>query len=264
LLGEKREGGFYSQEEMEIAQATGERVLQFLAREQMLQRLLELQRTRKVEQRVMDLHTRRTLHDEILPALHLAVLQLSGAAQGSFVSEALHSLAAAHRQIAALLTDTQPAPVRAPDPCNLRVSLRTLVDTEFAHHFAEVHWHEDAAPANAAPGGIYVDALMGEVMVGAAREVIRNTALHGRGGKTDFPLRLDITLGMEEGELTLAIRDNGVGIDASRGQALSGGSGSGLALHSTLLAMIGGYLTAEALEAGGTLVIITVAKEAHR
>jgi anti-sigma regulatory factor (Ser/Thr protein kinase) len=257
---------------MELGQATGERILQLLASEEMLQRLMELQRTRTVEQRVMDLQTRRALHDDILPTLHLAVLQLNGATQQSPVKEALHSLTDTHRQIAALLTNTQPAPARAPDPCNLVHSLRTLVDSEFAHHFAEVHWHDaaalpvDGAGSEAASGAgtVFVDALTGEVVVGAAREVMRNAALHGRGRKADFPLCLDITLRAEDRELVLAIQDNGVGIDAMRhvtsasGSGNSSGSGSGLALHSTLLAMIGGYLTVEPLEARGTLATITV------
>jgi hypothetical protein len=37
-----------------------------------------------------------------------------------------------------------------------------------------------------------------------------------------------------------------------------GGSGNGLALHSTLLAMVGGYLTVESPPQGGTLVRVTV------
>jgi signal transduction histidine kinase len=265
LVGEKREGGLYSQEEMEIAQATGERILQFLASEQMLLRLMALQRTRTVEQRVTDLHTRRALHDEILPTLHLAILQLSGASQDAAVREALESLTAAHRDIAALLVQTQPAPARAPDPTNLLVSLRALVESEFAHQFAEVRWHAPGERGSAAEGSrgdscddIRVDALTGEVIVGATREVIRNAALHGRGGKTDYPLRLDITLCREEGKLTLAVEDNGVGLDASHGAVPGGGSGSGLALHSTLLTMVGGYLTIEAREGGGTLARITV------
>jgi signal transduction histidine kinase len=263
LVGEKRDGGLYSQEEMEIAQATGERILQFLTNEQMLQRLMELQRTRTVEQRVMDLHTRRTLHDEILPALHLAILQLHRASPSPPVDETLESLTETHRQIAALLVQTQPAPGRAPDPSDLLASLQTLVHPEFARHFAEVRWHANAAPMGAAGEAIYVDALTEEVIVGAAREVIRNAALHGRGGRRDFPLQLDITLGQDAGKLTLVIEDNGVGINAGRGSASAGGSGSGLALHSTLLAMVGGYLTVEARDSGGTAVTITV-KEPHR
>ena len=265
LVGEKREGGLYRQEEMEIAQATGERILQLLASEQMLQRLMALQRTRMVEQRVVDLQMRRTLHDEILPTLHLAVLQLSGTAPPQpACQDALHTLADVHRQIATLLTYGQPAPVRAPDPCNLVTSLQTLIDTEFCHSFAQISWRGDAAQRDASHDAIYVDALMGEVMVGAAREVIRNAALHAHGSRVDFPLRLDIELCVEASELSLAIKDNGVGIDTVHVAAATGGSGSGLALHSTLLAMVGGHLTVESPESGGTLVTITVAKGEHR
>jgi hypothetical protein len=259
LVGEKRDGGLYSQEELEIAQATGERILQLLASEQMLQRLMALQRTRTVEQRVADLQMRRTLHDEILPALHLAVLQLSGkGAQQPVCQDALHTLTNVHRQIAIVLTNGQPAPIRAPDPCNLVKSLRTLIDTEFCHSFAQISWRGDAAQPDAPHSTTYVDALTGEVMVGAAREAIRNAALHARGNSADFPLWLDIELCVEANELSLSIQDNGVGIDTVSIAASTGGSGSGLALHSTLLAMVGGYLTVESPESGGTLVAITV------
>ncbi len=60
----------------------------------------------------------------------------------------------------------------------------------------------------------------------------------------------------------MTIADNGVGMDSGRanGASAPGGSGHGLALHSTLLAMVGGYLTVESPPEGGTLVRITVPK----
>jgi signal transduction histidine kinase len=55
--------------------------------------------------------------------------------------------------------------------------------------------------------------------------------------------------------LTFRISDNGVGIaDHARGGERSGG----LALHSTMLAIVGGYLLAEANPAGGTSVTISL------
>ena len=77
------------------------------------------------------------------------------------------------------------------------------------------------------------------------------------------PLRLEISLcvakdGEKQGELILTIQDNGVGIDAAKPAPNRGGSGNGLALHSTLLAMVGGYLTIESPAEGGTLMSITV------
>lgn len=267
LVGEKLDGGLYSQEEMEIAQAAGERILHVLANEEMVQRLIELQRTRSVAQRVMDLRTRRTLHDEVLPTLHLAVLQLSGAdRQQPTVEHALHTLAEAHQQIAALLTDAQPMPARSPEPRELVSALRGLVEAEFVHNFEEICWH------GLTPGqdGLYVNEMVAEIVLGAVREVIRNAASHGRGGNMDRPLRLEIALERHNldshngapGEMVLTIQDNGVGIHAHQcatSPTTKAGGGNGLALHSTLLAMVGGYLTVESPPTGGTVVRVAVA-----
>ena len=266
LVGEKVDGGLYSQEEMETAQAAGERVVQLLAGEQMLLRLMELQRKRTAEQRVMDQRTRRALHDEILPSLHLAVLQLSGAGrQQAPVAEALHTLAEVHQQIAELLRSTQPLPARTADPCELAGALRSLMEGEFAHSFEQVTWRgaADGDAASQEEVGVYVDPVVGEVILGAAREVVRNAAAHGRGSITERPLSLEIALqqgGGEDKELALTIADNGVGMDAEDRGAVGGRSGNGLALHSTLLAMVGGYLTVTSPPAGGTVVRIVAPK----
>jgi signal transduction histidine kinase len=266
LIGEKQDGGLYSQEELETAQAAGERIVHLLAAEQMVLRLMDLQRKRAAEQRVMDQGTRRALHDEILPALHLAVLQLNDAdRQQPAIQETLNTLAGAHQQIADLLAATQPAATRAPDPCELAAALRALVEREFAHSFEHIAWSgltggDEPGQAGLA-GLLYVDPIVSEVVLGAAREAIRNAASHGRGSQADRPLSLRITLYAKNGEareVMLTIADNGVGIDAGETVAASlpGGSGNGLALHSTLLAMVGGYLTVEAVPEGGTLVKI--------
>jgi signal transduction histidine kinase len=253
LIGDKQDGGLYSQEEMETAQATGERIVHLLSGEQMVRRLMELQRKRTSEQRVMDLRTRRTLHDEILPSLHLAVLQLSRIdRQQPAVQEALDTLSEAHQQIAALLANAQPAPARDPDPCEVIGGLRAMVEVEFAHNFEQIRWRG----GKALPDAVYVDAVAGEVILGAAREAIRNAAFYGRGGRAERPLSLQISVCVQE-ELIVSIQDDGVGIDAGAAAGSSGGSGSGLALHSTLLAVVGGYLTIESPPEGGTLVTIT-------
>jgi signal transduction histidine kinase len=266
LVGDKVDGGLYSQEEMETAQAAGERVVQLLAGEQMLLRLMELQRKRTAEQRVMDQRTRRALHDEILPSLHLAVLQLSGSGQQQArVVEVLRTLAEVHQQIAELLRNTQPLAARVADPCELAGALHSLIDGEFAHSFERVVWRgaAEGTIADPAGGGVYVDPVVGEVILGAAREVMRNAAVHGRGGTAERPLFLEIALeegGGEDTELALTIVDNGVGIDAGSSNAAAGRSGNGLALHSTLLAMVGGYLTVTSPPAGGTAVRMVAPK----
>ena len=110
---------------------------------------------------------------------------------------------------------------------------------------------------------VYVDALVGEVVLGAVREAVRNAAAHGRGDKADQPLSLQIRWCTEfgaGGERILTIADNGVGLNAggSRAASAGGGSGNGVALHRTLLAMVGGYLSVESSAEGGTQVKIAI------
>jgi signal transduction histidine kinase len=185
---------------------------------------------------------------------------LSGAdRQQPAIQETLTTLAEAHEQISEMLTNTQPAPARAPDPCALRISLRALVENEFAHRFERIVWRDENDGDDREFDPVYVDPMVGEVILGAAREAIRNAASHGRGGQTDRFLSLWIDLCTEEGEsgeFTLTIADDGVGIEAGR-SITAGGSGNGLALHSTLLAMMGGYLAIESPPEGGTRVKIT-------
>jgi nitrate/nitrite-specific signal transduction histidine kinase len=200
----------------------------------------------------------------------MALLQLNGAdRQQPAVQATLRTLAEAHEQIAELLTSTQPAPARAPVPCELRAALRALVEGEFAHSFEEIGWQGGADGEGSMEEGtvaaVYVDALVGEVVLGAAREALRNAAAHGRGGKADRPLHIRIDLCVARGdmnELALTIADDGVGFGAGStvAAALPGGSGNGLALHSTLLALVGGYLTVTVPPAGGTQVRIAVPK----
>jgi signal transduction histidine kinase len=281
LIAPKQDRGLYSQEEMETAQAAGERVLHLLGGEQMLLRLLDLQRKRTAGQRVVDQRTRRALHDEILPSLHLAVLQLSGANRSDpAIAAALTTLAETHQGIADLLAATQPPAGGPGAPYELVAALRALVETEFAHTFERIEWRgiaaepaPHAAPGTAADAVLYVDPLVGEVILGAVRETIRNAAAHGRGAQSDRPLSLRIDLTAPRGagdDMKLAIADDGVGF--GRGPAagaiparandaadsLPRGSGNGLALHGTLLALVGGRLTADSPPEGGTLVTIAV------
>src|SRR4029078_12727880 len=76
LLGDKHDGGLYTQEEIEIARATGERLIDTRASAEMARRLMTLQRQRLAESQVVDRRTRRVLHDDVLPQLHTAMLLL--------------------------------------------------------------------------------------------------------------------------------------------------------------------------------------------
>jgi signal transduction histidine kinase len=257
LVGPKQDGGLYSQEEMEIAQAGSERIVDMLAREQMTSRLLAVQRTRAAEQQLTDMQTRRLLHDEILPALHLIALRLSVLPVDAPEREDLTcAVTGIHRQIANLLTERQAAaskPLASSNgPHELGAVLADLVRSEFAHAFDAIHWQRlDSVPL-AAPTN-----LAAETLVGAVREAIRNAARHGRGDIPDRPLALTLSLCAGD-EIVVRVQDNGVGAVFATGKNSNGGAGSGLALHNTLLAIAGGYLAVESSPGAGTSVTLGI------
>ena len=113
-----------------------------------------------------------------------------------------------------------------------------------------------------------IPSLTAEVLFYAAREAIRNAARHGRNEEFDRPLHLHIEVSwhpaalaptdnfkpgsptapevsMEHGEIEIAIKDNGVGMRSTSGP--TGGSGQGLAFHSTMMAVVGGTLAVESV-----------------
>jgi signal transduction histidine kinase len=249
LIGRKRGGGVYTQEEIEIARATGERIIDLLATESMARRLMNLQRKRFVEQRVMDLRARRLLHDETLPALHTAALYLNGVPQQDpSVQKAVSALMDVHRQISDLIHSAQSStPLTNGD---LTAGVQQLVEREFAEEFQAITWKTcDALPT--------VDGLVEEIVLGAVREAIRNAALHGRGGNSHYALCLEVEFQCAE-QVNIIIHDNGVGVrqDVEKSDVPKG-SGGGLLLHSTMLALIGGYLHSDSAAGQGTTVTIT-------
>lgn len=253
LLGEKHDGGLYTQEEIEIARATGERLIDTKASAEIARRLMGLQRQRMAESQVVDRRTRRVLHDEVLPQLHTAMLTLSNQ-PNPVIIEAVKLLADAHRQIADLLHE-MPQKV-APERSGLVAALRRLLDEEFGNAFENVAWQIDPraeAEAQAIP------LLTAEVLYYAAREAIRNATRHGRGDDTDRDLHLRVAMRWRDG-LEIVIADNGVGLQETPHE--SNGGGHGLALHSTLMAVIGGSLITESVSGKYTRVILALPREA--
>lgn len=241
MLGEKRDGGLYTQEEIEIARTAGERLMDIQAGAEMARRLMALQRQQLVESQLLDRRARRVLHDEVLPRLHAAMLTLSQvsppAQDGS--PDMLATLAEVHHDIADLLRDMPAAAAPAVARSGLVGALKQALDGELQHAFDGVSWQ--IAP-QAAQKAESIPPLIGEVLFYAAREAIRNAARHARGEQAGGPLQLQIAMNWENG-LEILIEDNGAGIaGSSQAQA---GNGQGLSLHSTMLAVIGGSLAIE-------------------
>ena len=265
LLGEKRDGGLYSQEEIELARASGERLLDTRASAELARRLMLLQRQRLAESQVLDRRARRVLHDDVLPRLHTALLLVSAA---SPAAEAAPLLTEAHHQIAELLRELPSASAPEVTRLGLFGALRQTVADEWGGAFDEVIWHIDEAAVRQAQA---IPPLTTEVLFYAAREAIRNAAKHGRGADPEVQLRLRIAGSWQAG-LKITIEDNGVGWGGGGGESpggespggespdreTPGGSGQGLALHSTLLAVVGGTLAVESAPGAFTRILINL------
>lgn len=244
LLGEKRDGGLYTQEEMEIARAVGERLIDTRASAEMARRLMSLQRERLAESRLLDRQTRRVLHDDVLPQLHAVMLTLDGDP-----SDALSLLGDAHRQISDLLRDMPTA--AAPEVARLGL-IRAIEETigEMADSF-------DGVSLEIEPGAERecrsLPDTTAEVLFYAAREAIRNAARHGRRGDPSRPLHLRVRAALRGGPEIL-VEDDGAGI----AEDVGGDGGRGLALHGTMMAIIGGALSVESAPGKYTRVLLTL------
>lgn len=241
LLGNKVDGSLYTQEEMEIARASGERLIDTQASAEIARRLMILQRQQMTQSQIIDQQTRRILHDDVLPQLHTAMLSLNGASS----QEAVQLLTDAHKNISNLLREMPHTAAPAVAKLGLISAIRAVVEEEMGRTFDHVTWH---IPPLIEQKATRIPTLTAEVVFYAAREVIRNAAKHGR--IANRPLKLSISATWHNG-LELLIEDNGPGLngtlqtDKTSPSETSGGHG--LALHSTMLAVVGGHLSTESI-----------------
>jgi len=252
LLGNKNHQGFFTQEEIEVARASGERLIDAQAGLEIIRRLRDLQREQMISSQVIDRRTRRTLHDEILPALHASILKLNGSSlrDNTEINRVVRELADIHQKIASLLRDL-PAPL-APDLQNqgLVAALRYLVQEDLAGLFDRTFFYQGE---NIEPIAEALPTLTADVLFYATREAMRNAAQHARGDK---PLHLKVSITNHAG-FEITIEDNGVGIAMSAHNS-ENKEGHGLALHSTLMAVIGGSLRIETKPTEYTRVILRI------
>lgn len=246
LLGEKLDGGLYTLEEIEVARSAGEHLLDVGAGATLAGRLMTLQRQKLAEVQMLDRRARRVLHDDILPQLHAALLTLGG---HNAPSEAIDALTSAHRGISDLLRE-MPASISPTAKRGVVGALRYEVEGELAGKFDEVVWHIEP---NAEAALDALPSLIGESVFFAAREAVRNAAKYGRGDDVARQLNLTIVARCRE-QLEIEIADDGMGMGVST--SAPQGTGHGLALHGTLLAVAGGQLSVENGVNGGTKVAL--------
>jgi signal transduction histidine kinase len=251
LLGPKRDGGLYGQEEIEMARLSSERLLDNQAGAEMGRRLVALQRQRLVESQMADLLARRVLHDEVLPNLQAALIALdsrpvpAGARPGAGSAQAAVAaglLSDSHRRIADLLRQIPTVTTADLDRLGLVAVLQRSVNDELAADFDRLTWQIDPQAEEAAR---HLPPAAAEVLFYAAREAARNAARHGRDPQTSAPLHLHLAIDAHDG-FEIVVEDNGVGLPGSAlDQNGAPGSGRGLALYSTMMAVVGGSLAVD-------------------
>ena len=264
LLGDKRNNHLLTQEEIELARASGERLIDTQVGIEIGRRLLALQRRQLAESQLLDRRARRILHDEVLPQLHTALLALTSlplipeGQPSDGVATVADLLTDTHRQIAALLRTMPARAMPQLSELGLVGALRALAADELANAFDAVRWQVDEDAVQAAAT---LSPLTQEVLFYAAREAMRNAARHGRDNDSQRALELDVAVARQNG-LHIQVQDNGVGLathshDGADHAVLEVAKGGhGLTLHSTLLAIVGGELTVQNAPQNGVCVTI--------
>lgn len=252
FISEKSNGNLFTDEEMEIAQAGGERLLDMLAAVELARIAMALLRDRLVEERVLEGQGRRLLHDEVLPQLHTAILYLSTLPDSDQTRNAIQTLANAHREIADLMRAAPPSVPHRLEQGGLIAALHSILETDFKDEFSLVRWVVAPEIESYLRN---VPAFISEVVFFAGRELIRNAARHGRGNSAGDErgekTALSISLECKDKQIHLIVSDNGVGINPN--QPLTGeGAGSGLRFHSAMLAAIGCELEISSKPGQGT------------
>ncbi len=245
-LGPKLDGGLYSQEEIDIARTTGERLIDSSASAEMARRLMALQRQQMAEGQILDRRTRRVLHDEVLPQLHAAMLHLSRGVPDR--PKTVEDLSRVHKQIAELLRKSPAVTSPRIGELGVLAALHRSIEDELSNAFDEIIWQISPEVEEFCRG---LPLLSAEVIYYAARESVRNAAQHGR--VSNRPLNLRVTT-EENGRFLLIVEDNGSGLGESRDHP----EGHGLALHSTMMSLIGGALEIESERGEFTRVVLTI------
>ena len=245
LLGRRQDGSLYTQEEVEIARATGERIIDTASSLAVSQKLMQLQRERMASAQLLDQRTRRVLHDDVLPSVHAAMLALTAGQQSHDIVEQLSEV---HQKLADLLHELPPTVAPEITRLGLIGALRRSVQVEFGQCFSDVQWdiqeglEEPTVPM--APAAA-------EVVYFAARELVRNAAKHAQPEAGSDGRRLRICASANAGSLRIIVEDNGAAWATE-----ATGIGQGLSLHGTMMAVVGGSLSIER-DASATRAILS-------
>ena len=270
-LGPREDGSGFTNEDMDLAQACGQRILDTLRDHEAMLAVAGLLRRRTVDVKLLGAQQRRVLHDEILPMLHLALLRLETVRSPDVrestandrseqaLSDAIGSISTAHRQLAAMMRAMATGAPHRLERDGMMHAIHTMLEQDFQHAFDEVEW---CVPEDVAR---YIDDLVppaiAELIFAAVQEALRNAARHARGADVHRPLKVTLAASCDP-HLEVVVADDGVGIISKNSSTT--GTGGGLLTHSALLAIAGGNLTVKTAPGEGVAVRIFLPIEAVR
>ncbi len=242
FIGKHTDGGFYTREEINISRAAVMRLMDSLAAAEIARRLVNLQRQKQTETRLLDQRSRQILHDDILPLLHTSLLTAPHGPAAGQITEA-------HRLISNLLREAPPPPPSEIARSGLLPAVERLTRNEAELMKAELIVDMGDPVITAASTLSQEEA---ETLYYAVRECLRNISKHAQA---PGPAVLKIILKVSVNDmLEISIKNNG---DQKTCESMDTAStGEGLRLHNAMLAVFGGGIHLEHLSNGDTRVII--------
>ncbi len=280
-LGPRDDGGAFTDEDMALAQACGQRILDTLGDHEAMQAVAGLLRRRIVDVKLLGAQQRRVMHDEILPQMHLALLRLetlrstsdmkqsdseslesSEVCREQVLHEAIDMISDAHRRLATMMRTTAPGAPHRLERDGMMHAIRTMLEQDFQSAFDEIEWYVSEETATAIDE--VTPPAIAELIFAAVQEALRNAARHARGRDVHRHLRLTLSASYSrEGPyLEVIVADNGVGITSA--SSATTGTGGGLLTHSALLAIAGGSLNIKSSPGEGVTVKILLPAESLR
>ena len=276
-LGPREDGGAFTDEDMDLAHACGQRILDTLSDHEAMQAVAALLRRRIVDVKLLGAQHRRILHDDILPQMHLALLRLeslrsvpgkdrqteeSAIPPEQVLDEVAEMISDAHRRLASMMRATGPSAPHRLEREGMMNAIRTMLEQDFQLAFDEVEWCVSEETTNCIDE--VTPPAIAELIFAAVQEALRNAARHARG--SDVHRRLHLTLkatcDRNEPYLEMIVADDGVGIISA--SSSTSGTGGGLLTHSALLAIAGGSLTVKSAPGEGVTVRIFLPAESLR
>lgn len=276
-LGPREDGSVFTEEDMDLAQACGQRILDTLRDHEAMQAVAGLLRRRIVDVKLLGAQHRRVLHDEILPLMHLALLRLEslrppvvrdeveaaspqeGAGQAQTINEVVEMISDAHRRLASMMRATTPSAPHRLERDGMMHAIHTMIKQDFQQAFDEVEWQVSEETARRIDES--VPPALAELIFAAVQEALRNAARHARG--SDLHRHLCLTLRAScNPHIEVIVADDGIGILSA--SSSTSGTGGGLLTHSALLAVAGGSLSVKSVPGEGATVRIFLPVEALR